>query len=308
MEFNEDLEKAQPVKLSRGDSSYFSKPQLGLDPRLFRNNKLIPSVRDAIAGTLFGYLYKHYTGSESWAHAWLAGSGVSHQWAAERQPADLDCLIGIDYEQFRMSNEKHRGLTDKEITSMLNEQLRTELWPSTKDFLGAFELTFYVNVQSDIKKIKPYAAYSVTEDNWIVEPSIQTAEHRPEWDTKITRDQQMAREIVNRYTQALNKFQAAQNDAARVNAKTQLLLAISQGKALFDDIHQGRKAAFSEYGEGYSDFNNYRWQANKDAGVIPALKKLKELSEDIKQASDVRLYGQEMPSTDTLIRRAISQQ
>lgn len=291
MEFNEDLEKAQQVKLSRGDSSYFSKPQLGLDPRLFRNNKLIPSIRDAIAGTLSGYLYQHYVGSESWTHAWLAGSGVSHQWAAERQPADLDCLIGIDYEQFRMSNEKYRGLTDKEITSMLNEQLRTELWPSTNNFLGAFELTFYVNVQSDIKKIKPYAAYSITEDNWIVEPSTQTAEHRPEWDTKITRDQQMAREIVSRYTQALNKFQAAQNDAARVNAKTQLLLAISQGKALFDDIHQGRKAAFSEYGEGYSDFNNYRWQANKDAGVVPALKKLKELSEDIKQASNVRLYS-----------------
>lgn len=308
MELNEDLDRAQPVKLSRGDSSYFSKPQLGLDPRLFRNNKLIPSIRDAIAGTLFGYLHKHYTGSESWAHVWLAGSGVSHQWAAERQPADLDCLIGIDYEQFRMSNEKYRGLTDKEITSMLNEQLRTELWPSTNDFLGSFELTFYVNVQSDIKKIKPYAAYSITEDNWIVEPSTQTAEHRPEWDIKITRDQQMAREIINRYTQALNKFQAAQNDAARVNAKTELILAISQGRALFDDIHQGRKAAFSEYGEGYSDFNNYRWQANKDAGVVPALKKLKELSEDIKQASDVRLYGQEMPSTDTLIRRAISQQ
>lgn len=179
MKFNEDLETTpRDVTISRGDSSYFSKPQLGLDPRLFRNNKLIPSIRDGIVGSLFGFLHKDYANAESWTHAWLAGSGVSHQWAAERQPADLDCLIGINYEQFRMSNEKYRGLSDKEITSMLNEQLRTELWPLTKDFLGAFELTFYVNVQSDIKKIKPYAAYSITEDSWIVEPSTQTAEHR----------------------------------------------------------------------------------------------------------------------------------
>lgn len=308
MKFNEELNKAQPVKVSRGDSSYFSKPQLGLDPRLFRNNKLIPGVRDGILGALFGYLHKNYSGAESWTHAWLAGSGVSHQWAAERQPADLDCLLGINYEQFRMSNEKYRGLADREISSMLNEQLRTELWPSTNEFLGSFELTFYVNVQPDITKIKPYAAYSLTDDNWIVEPSTQTAEHKPEWDVKVNRDQQLGREIINRYTQALNKFQAAQNDAARVNAKTELLLAISQGSALFEDIHQGRKAAFSEYGQGYSDFNNYRWQANKDSGIVPALKKLKELSEDIRKVSDIRLYGQELPSTDTLIRRAISQQ
>ena len=117
-----------------------------------------------------------------------------------------------------------------------------------------------------------------------------------------------AYEIINRYTQALNKFQAAQNDAMRVNAKNELLLAVNQGTALFEDIHGGRKSAFSEYGEGYGDFNNYRWQANKDTGVVPALKKLKDLADTIKGSTEIRLYGQELPSTDTLIRRAITRQ
>lgn len=307
MTFNEAL-NAESVRVTRGDSSYFSQPQIGLDPRLFRNNKLIPAVRDAVMSSLFGYLNKKYIGAESWAHAWLAGSGVSHQWAAERQPADLDCLVGIDYEQFRMSNNNYRGLSNKEIASQFNEEFREELWPTTNNFMDAFELTFYVNVQTDILKIKPYAAYSLTDDDWAVAPSTQTAEHRPDWDLRVNRDRQMAYEIVNRYTQALNKYQSATNDAMRINAKNELLLAVSQGSALFEDIHQGRKTAFSESGEGYSDFTNYRWQANKDSGVVPALKKLKDLSDVTKKSTEIRLYGQELPSTDTLIRRAITRQ
>jgi hypothetical protein len=115
-------------------------------------------------------------------------------------------------------------------------------------------------------------------------------------------------EIISRYTQALNKVQAAQNDAMRLNAQREVFLAATQGTALFEDIHQGRKSAFSESGEGYSDFANYRWQANKDSGVIPALKKLKELTDESKKATEVRMYGAELPGADVLIRRAMTRE
>ena len=309
MDFHEALSnKAEPVELTGGDSSYFSKPQLGLDPRLFRNNQIIPSVRNAVLSSLFGHLSYKYNAAESWSHVWLAGSGVSHQWAAEREPADLDCLIGINYEQFRIANSNYKGFSDKEIASMLNEGFRNELQQDTKNFLGSFELTFYVNVQSDITKIKPYAAYSLTEDDWTVEPTQQTAEHRKDWDLKVNRDRMMALDIISRYTQALNKLQAAQNDAMRVNAQREVFLAATQGTALFEDIHQNRKSAFSESGEGYADFANYRWQANKDSGVIPALKKLKELTDESKKATEVRMYGTELPGADVLIRRAMTRE
>jgi hypothetical protein len=49
MDFYEALAaKATPVNIEPSQTSYFSSPQVGLDPRLFRNNKLIPSVRNAV--------------------------------------------------------------------------------------------------------------------------------------------------------------------------------------------------------------------------------------------------------------------
>jgi len=82
---------------------------------------------------------------------------VSYQWTAARTPADLDCLVGINYLLFRQANPQYKALSDKEIAAMFNQDFR-ELNQKNQNFLEAYELTFYVNVQSDIKKIKPYAA------------------------------------------------------------------------------------------------------------------------------------------------------
>lgn len=305
MDYKEALANiAEPVTVEHADTSYFSDAQLGLDPRLFRNNKLIPAVRSAILSALFGHLNKNYQGADSWAHVWLAGSGVSHQWAAERTPSDLDCLIGVAYEKFRAANNNYRGFSNQEIATTLNEGFRADLQPDTAEFLDAFELTFYVNVQTNILNIKPYAAYSVTEDDWSVKPTMETAERKPDWDVRVQRDHSMAIEIFSRYTQALNKMQAAQNAPARLNAQTEITLAASQASALYDDIHHGRRAAFSESGSGYLDYANYRWQANKDSGIVAGLKKLKDLSDNAKKMHNEETYGVELPTTDVLIRRA----
>jgi hypothetical protein len=306
MDYKEALANiAEPINVEHKNTSYFSDIQIGLDPRLFRSNKLIPAVRSAILTALHGHLNKTYQDSELWTHAWLAGSGVSHQWAAARDPGDLDCLVGIEYEKFRESNIRYKGFSNQEIANTLNDGFRTELQPDTEEFLDAYELTFYVNVQTDILKIKPYAAYSVTEDEWAVTPKLEGAQHKKEWDVRVARDKSMALEIFNRYTQALNKIQAAPNAPARLNAQTEILLAASQGAALYDSIHHGRRVAFSESGEGYYDYANYRWQANKDSGIVEGLKKLKDWSASARKVHNEETYGVDFPDTDTLIRRAV---
>jgi len=170
------------------------------------------------------------------------------------------------------------GLATKKLLTTLNEGFRADLQPDTAEFLDAFELTFYVNVQTNILNIKPYAAYSVTEDDWSVKPSLQTAQRRKDWDVRVERDHSMAIEIFSRYTQALNKMQAAQNAPSRVNAQTEITLAAAQAAALYEDIHHGRRVAFSESGEGYLDYANYRWQANKDSGIVARAKEVKRFS------------------------------
>jgi hypothetical protein len=296
----------EAVTVEPSETSYFSNPQAGLDPRLFRDNQMVGSVRDGILRILFEHLRNNYYNPEAYIHAWLAGSGVSFQWAANRSPADLDCLVGVDYVRFRQSNTKYAGFSDREIADMFNENFREDLHPQTEEFMGSFELTFYVNVQTDIRNIKPYAAYSLTDDDWTVEPQNLTVTVGRDWERKVTRDENMAVEILTRYSEALSKIGTATTDAARRNAEAALKLSIEQGAALFEDIHHGRKAAFSQSGQGYLDYSNYRWQAGKSSGVVQALKQLKDLSKKTRQEFESQTYGMELPDARVLIRRAIS--
>jgi hypothetical protein len=297
--------KAQPVSIEPSETSYFSAPGVGLDPRLFRSGKIIPSIRSAILRILFEHLKTHYYSPESFTHIWLAGSAVSYQWSAARTPADLDCLIGINYLAFRQANQQYKSLSDKQIASMFNADFREDLHPGTKNFLGAFELTFYVNVSTDILAIKPYAAYSLTNDDWTVQPEVKGPARNRAWEQRVAKDTSMTTDILSRYSAALTSLGSATTDTARRNAEAALKLAIEQGAALFDEIHQGRSYAFSPSGKGYTDIYNYRWQAGKAAGTIQALRKLKDISVKGRKEFETRTYGMELPTTDVLIRRAL---
>jgi hypothetical protein len=305
MDFYEALSaRAVPVNIEPSNTSYFSKPEIGLDPRLFRNNKLIPAVRSSVLTVLFNYLDSLYKSSNAWTFAWLAGSGVSHQWAAKRLPGDLDCLVGINYEVFRSSNLQFTGLSNQEIASMLNEGFRTDLWPLTDKFMDAFELTFYVNVQTDLSKIKPYAAYSLIADDWLVQPTMEEAPTDPSWNKKIEKDKSQAADIIARYATALTHITNAPNTAMRINAERALRMSVKQASELYEEIHKGRKYAFSEDGSGYLDFANYRWQAGKESGIVQALGKLKEIADLSDKDFAASTYGVELPDVSTLIRRA----
>lgn len=295
---------AEPVDIVPGDTSYFSVSEKHLDPRLFRNGKLIPEVRDGILVLLLNHLQLGYSAPEAWTTVWLAGSGVSYQWSAARQPADLDCLIGIDYIQFRMSNQEYKGWSDKEISSEINQGFKNELHPRTGNFMDAFELTFYANPKSDVTRLKPYAAYCVTTDSWTIPPQHMEHSIDPTWARAVDIDRDMAAQIISRYTGFLQTVRNTTSLSNRINAERHLRHTIEQAAALFDDIHEKRGAAFSESGEGYVDFNNYRWQAGKQNGIVQALKKLKDAHTNADSIFATETYGVELPDVDTLIRRA----
>jgi len=299
------VSQAQPVSVEPSETSYFSAPGAGLDPRLIRNGKLVPFVRSAILRILFEHLKRHYYNPEAYVHVYLAGSGISYQWTAARTPADLDCLISVNYLLFRQANQEYKALSDKQIAALFNENFREDLYPITKNFLDAFELTFYVNVNQDIKSIKPYAAYSITNDDWIVTPEVHKPPVNKAWNQVVLRDTAMTKDIVARYSKALAELGSATNDTARRNAEAALKLAVEQGSAVFDVIHEGRRSAFSPSGKGYMDIANYRWQAGKAAGTIQALNKLKDIGTKSRKSFEASTYGMELPDASTLIRRAL---
>ena len=297
--------QAAPISLEPSETSYFSTPGAGLDPRLFRDGKFVPYVRAAIMRILFDHLRNHYYNPEAFTTVWIAGSAVSYQWSAARTPADLDCLVGINYLMFRQSNPQYKALSDKQIADMFNDDFRKDLHPQVSNFLDAFELTFYANVKSDIRQIKPYAAYSLTNDDWTVAPEVKAAPKNKMMEQRVAKDTSLTTEILSRYSAALTTLTNATTDTARRNAEAALKLAVEQGSALFDEIHKGRSNAFSPSGQGYADLANYRWQAGKESGSVQALRKLKEVATKGKKEFEAQTYGMELPDVNTLIRRAV---
>lgn len=283
-------------------TSYFSLPANTLDPKLFEGRTLRPWVRQGIMSLLMDFLNLHYRHPEMWAYPWLAGSGVSYQWHAAREPGDLDCLVGVNFIHFRRANPEFAGLLDKEIAEQLNEEFRENLQLQTSDWNG-YELTFYVNPSAtDIRAIKPYAAYDLKHDEWTVtpDPSVQPVED-PEWEHLARKDAELAEQIHTRFVGALQDVQWAQGTPMRRNAENKLTMAAAQGNSLYNEIHGNRSYAFSSMGQGYHDFNNYRWQAGKRFGTVQKLRAIREHMKSVLAAPN---YGVELPDASTLIRRA----
>lgn len=294
------------VAINPGSTSYFSDGENTLDPNLFNEGGVMyDDVRAELVGLLMEHMGDRYAGAHSWIRAWVAGSGVSFQWSAARHPGDLDVLIGVDFVQFRAQNPDWGGLSNNEIAKHMNEDLYQHLTSTTQDWHGLWEVTWYINPDSyDIRAINPYAAYDIIANMWTVPPTKQAAPENKYWEQASERDLASARILVDRYGSALRTLRAATNPAARVNAEFAVKHAISQASEMYEQIHGGRQSAFSRMGAGYADWGNYRWQAGKASGVVPALRMLKEYSDQQKSSTEAETYGMELPSTDTLVRRA----
>jgi hypothetical protein len=302
MEFNN---YAAAPGITPGATSYFSAPASELDPKLFSGDHLRLSMRDGVLTILFDFLSRNFNDPYRWTKAWLAGSGISYQWDAARDPGDLDCLVGIEYVKFRQKNPEYAGYSDSEIASMFNESFNAEIMPHTRNWEG-FELTYYVNPQTDIRDINPYAAYDLIADAWTVKPErAPSTAYSREWEQKAQRDFDMVSEILGRHNDAVNELRSAANSAYRVNAERKVKLAQEQAAAIYDEIHHGRKAAFSQMGAGYADFHNYRWQAGKKSGIIQALRSIKDQRDAGLKRQQVETYGVELPTAETLIRRSL---
>jgi hypothetical protein len=263
-------------------SSYFSPPADHLDPALFDLDTVKDEVRTPlITAAVDSLSAQGLTGVPDWLHMWLTGSAISYQWNADRGNGDLDVQLGIDYGQFLAYNPQFMGIDPYMMSDRINRYLRENLWPkmATATFGGRmFEVTFFWNslVGVDIDYIKPYAAYDLIDNDWIVRPpelpSDPKSLYPAQWYDATEPDLIVAQRLSQGHT-ALS--QTARYDAgspADVNTRAQLKLIESQARALYDDIHLNRANAFSMGGHGYSDYNNFRWQRAKDMGTIDLIK------------------------------------
>lgn len=222
-------------------------PTYGLDHRLFTGEKLKPEVRTAVLARLgpvieplLGEDWKRYT------KVYLAGSEAS-EWTSETLEGngDFDTLIGVDYDH--IGGEPGipvAGMDDDDINDLLNKALRENYnaSPWKAPFGGDWDLTGYCNAGSyDIRRIKPYAAYNITDDEWSVRPP-----HLPDWS------------IEKLPEGGDNLLAEAEGYAAVIEAISKMPepFRTQQGKALWKHLHSDRGRAFSDEGEGWLDPGN----------------------------------------------------
>src|SRR5882757_8722284 len=226
----------------------------GLDHRLFdENGKLRPDVRGYIVSMLTAFWMLRYRNGRKWAKVYFAGSEAS-EWTSDSLEGnnDFDVLIGVDYDAFRTEHgqiSSRAKLTDQQITDRMNEEFRSGMNPLTKAIMidvdgtptGPWDNTWYVNPDSyDIRKIKPYAAYDVTGDTWVVKPP-----HLPHWS-------------LSDFPKPVVRTLRAADDYTRAVLKLPEPERTQQGAALFEAWHEDRSRAFSERGEGWYDVANLR--------------------------------------------------
>lgn len=302
----------QPT-LSKGASGYFNAPENSLDPNLFDRDVIKPDVREYILRKVHNFWHGRYKSPVAWSQIWLAGSGVSYQWSGDRGNGDLDVLIGIDFGKFFAANPEFEGLSPNEMAAWINDEFRNELWPQTAHTIfgqQTYEVTFYVNPQSpDIRDINPYAAYNLSSGSWTVPPPVLSSDPRATYPRKfweaVDAERAQARLLVRRYETLRTKVQSEQEGSPGwINSMAAINIIASQAKALFDDIHMGRRKAFGEGGEGYGDFYNFRWQAHKDDGTVASLSKLAAIVKTAKDAEATNLYGNKVMSAEDALTRA----
>lgn len=222
-------------------------PTYGLDHRLFDEyEKLRPAVRDELMSRL-GTVLGNALGPD-WhlvTTAWLAGSQAS-RWTSPDLTGngDLDVLVGISHSHARLAHPGLDKMTDEELEHRLNTVLRERFnapgWHPPFDPDGTYDLTGYVIHTADIRAIKPYAAYNLSDDTWTVEPP-----DLPQWSAE-------------QFPQGPALMQQARALIAEVRAILRLPEPFRRQEAsrIWRYIHEGRAESFGPGGMGWQGTGN----------------------------------------------------
>ena len=258
--FNEAAARWQP-------SSGVFGPTTGHDPRLFDGDELRPEVRRDLMERLDQALRVDtgLVGSDwqDWTKVYLAGGSAS-EWAGARPndaAEDLDILIGVNYFEARRGSGAFQDMDSSQIDTAFNSALRAAFNDSDwhPAFGGTWQLTGYVNPDAyDITKIKPYAAYNITDMTWAVHPPHLPEHTLADFHPAILAE---ARAIATEIRAILRLPEPARTREAKV---------------LWERIHTDRSRAFSDEGEGWEDPGNLieKYLAYHPAKLLEQIKAL----------------------------------
>jgi hypothetical protein len=264
----------------------FAHTQDTLDPDLFDpSEKMWPWIRGSLLAILEAFWRPRYGDWRPWTRIYLAGSLASY-WHAT---LDFDTLVGVDTHRLVRDHPEFGGMSDAEVCQALTHEFITELDPLLIDWsfppepnlhrvmhalggpdvtdvyksvpmtvvtgLGPMEMTWYVNPAAyDIRTIRPYAAYDVTNDRWAVHPDKMA---------KTWGAQALGHDFWERMADVADGIKAALKlpEPART----------SESLRIYDRIHTDRGQAFGPAGRGVTDPRSLQWIVLNRWGLLGPL-------------------------------------
>lgn len=213
------------------------------DQRLFNGDHLRPEVRRYILDRVGSYL-RQYGEWRRWTKVYFLGSEAA-KWVPFN--GDTDIILGMDFDAFRDENVQYEEMDDAEIASSLTSSMWKLLNVSGHYFtladgqrVGPFDVTYFLNPEAwDIRKLHPYAAYDVTDDDWAVHP----LEVPSDWD---------ARRLPESYWDYAESLVAEIRAIGELPAEERHRMAAN----LFQELHSHRADAFGDEGKGIYDLSN----------------------------------------------------
>lgn len=233
----------------------------GLDTRIWEDERLKEPVRTDIMASFDAFCARHgYVGHETWAKVVFFGSQAS-TWTSKtlRGNNDFDLSIGLHYPHFRENNPSFRNTADDQIATELTQQMHAELNDPQKRFPGiegVWDQTWFCNLLGwSIEKIRPYAAWDVVTETWIVRPP-----DLPDWSmASFPEGQGLADEVHGIILMAEGILKMPEP------YRTQ------NGSALWEFVHRNRSDAFGPQGEGWWDARNAVEKALSQKGLMQEL-------------------------------------
>lgn len=242
-------------------------PTTGLDQTLFTpEGELRPGVAEDVMGRLDICLRTDsgLTGSDwqEWTRVYLMGGSVS-EWSGKRPNGtarDLDVIVAIDLpaaQGYGSFEDMEPGEAASELNRAFRLRFNDDHWEPS--FGGTWALTGFCNQRAwDVAEIKPYAAYDLTHLRWAVRPPHLPQHSLADFDPAVLR---LARAVASEARAIL-----ALPEPQRTREAT----------ALWQRLHAGRDAAFSENGVGWADPGNLveKWLAYNPGHLLEKIKDL----------------------------------
>jgi hypothetical protein len=249
----------------------FSAQHQTLDPDIFTPaEQMRPEVRDWCLSEVNDFWQPRYGSWWEWAKVYLAGSTASYWWTGDN---DFDLLVGVSNHLMAQTARRAQRpgylvegptrllglstLSQPDLCAHFNEEFKEDFNRESVDVPGhdeLYSLTLYANPYSyDIRNIKPYAAYCISDNLWSVHPA------------KLPKGFS-AKRLPRSFWESVAQMADHIRDVVAEGPE-----GTERAAELLEQLHHGRQLAYSGIGSGVFDQRQIMWLALERLGVLQDL-------------------------------------